>query len=280
VHCAVRFTGGNGITAAACSRIPYAKRIPPNARLRTYPLVERNGAIWFWYDLAGGEPAFDVPAIPEWGDAEFGTEWDHHVWTIRAHPQDILENGIDWPHVMPVHGFDSPRGVVASFDGPLYRWGADTGKEIELLDGRREDFSFRVDTWGLGLSQVRYQGLFSVVFQIGQTPGRRNAHTPVVLDSDAGTRSQRTRGRRCATPLHRRQRAHARAGLPDLGKQVLSRAAAAVRGGWPDPEIQALGRPVLSGASRARSLRDADKGYLAAGARFCWLVCRAAAQAG
>ena len=164
------FHGWEWHHSGTCSRIPYAKRIPPNARLRTYPLVERNGAIWFWYDLAGGEPAFDVPAIPEWGDAEFGTEWDHHVWTIRAHPQDILENGIDWPHVMPVHGFDSPRGVVASFDGPLYRWGADTGKEIELLGGRREDFSFRVDTWGLGLSQVRYQGLFSVVFQIGQTP--------------------------------------------------------------------------------------------------------------
>jgi nitrite reductase/ring-hydroxylating ferredoxin subunit len=153
-----------------CRHIPYAKRIPPNARLRTYPVVERNGAVWFWYDPEDAPPTFDIPVIAEWGDAEYGSEWDHHTWVIRAHPQDILENGIDWPHVMPVHGFDAPSGVVSAFEGPLYRWGADTGKAIELLDNQRENFSFRVDTWGLGLSQVHYRGLFSVIFQIGQTP--------------------------------------------------------------------------------------------------------------
>lgn len=164
------FHGWEWEPGGSCSRIPYSKRIPPNARLRTYPVLERNGALWFWFDPEGASPDFDIPVIAEWGDAEFGTDWQHHTWVIRAHPQDILENGIDWPHVMPVHGFDAPSGVVSAFEGPLYRWGADTGKEIELLDGQRESFSFRVETWGLGLSQVRYRGLFSVVFQIGQTP--------------------------------------------------------------------------------------------------------------
>ena len=153
-----------------CREIPYAKRVPSGARLRTYPVVERNGALWFWYDPEEGAPTFEVPRIPEWGDSEFGTDWHHQVWTVRVLPQDILENGIDWPHSNPVHGFDPPTGGICEFDGPLYRWGADTAKEIELLDRQREHFSFRVESWGLGLSHVHYEGLFSVIFQIGQTP--------------------------------------------------------------------------------------------------------------
>ncbi|MEZ4330279.1 MAG: Rieske 2Fe-2S domain-containing protein [Myxococcota bacterium] len=163
------FHGWEFDAAGVCRHIAYAKRIPAQARLRPYPVVERNGALWFWFDPARGEPDFEVPSLPEWGSAEWGSDWHHSVWTVRAHPLDILENGIDWPHSAPVHGFDAPRGVYG-FEGPLYRWGADTGKTIDLLDAQREDFRFRVETWGLGLSHVHYDGLFSVLFQIGQTP--------------------------------------------------------------------------------------------------------------
>jgi nitrite reductase/ring-hydroxylating ferredoxin subunit len=164
------FHGWQWDRSGRCRRIPYAKRIPSGVRLRTYPVVERNGALWFWYDPDEADPSFDVPLLSEYGDPDFGRDWHHQVWTVRALPQDILENGIDWPHSAPVHGFDAPTGGIADFEGPLYRWGADTGKEIELLDRRREAFSFRVESWGLGLSHVHYDGLFSVIFQIGQTP--------------------------------------------------------------------------------------------------------------
>lgn len=153
-----------------CRDIPYAKRIPTGARVRSYPVLERNGALFFWFDSAEDAPTFDVPTLVEWGNPDWEADWRHTVWTVRASPLDILENGIDWPHSMPVHGFDPPSGGIADFDGPVYRWGADTGKTIELLDERRERFSFRVETWGLGLSHVHYDALFSVVFQIGQTP--------------------------------------------------------------------------------------------------------------
>lgn len=152
-----------------CREIPYARRIPAQARARSHPVVERNGALFFWLDPESGPPTFEVPVLPEWGHPDWGTAWHHTVWVVRTHPLDILENGIDFPHSMPVHGFDAPRGFHA-FDGPLYRWGAETGKTIELLDDRRERFRFAVETWGLGVSHVHYDGLFSVVFQIGQTP--------------------------------------------------------------------------------------------------------------
>ena len=173
-----------------CREIPYAKAIPPAARLRSWPVVERNGALWFWYDPAGAEPDFEVPALAEWGDPDFGTTFHHHAWTVRVHPQDVLENGIDWPHSNPVHGFDPPHDPIKGFEGPRYHWGASTGKSIERLDGRREAFSFRVETWGLGLSHVRYRGLFSVVFQIGHTPIDAN-HTRIrfsILSREADRR--------------------------------------------------------------------------------------------
>ncbi|MFO0687243.1 MAG: Rieske 2Fe-2S domain-containing protein [Myxococcota bacterium] len=164
------FHGWEWDRSGACRRIPYAQRIPAQARLRTFPVAERNGAIWFWYDPDEEAPGFEVPVLAEYDGPEFGRDWHHVVWTVRTHPQEILENGIDWPHSLPVHGFDPPSGGIAEFDGPVYRWGADTGKTIELLDERRERFSFRVESWGLGLSHVHYDGLFSVIFQIGQTP--------------------------------------------------------------------------------------------------------------
>lgn len=152
-----------------CRDIPYARRIPDRAVVRSHPVVERNGALFFWFDPAGGAPSFEVPVLPEWGHPDWSPSWHRTVWTVQTHPLDILENGIDFPHSMPVHGFDAPRGFYA-FEGPLYRWGAETGKTIELLDDRREHFRFAVETWGLGVSHVHYDGLFSVVFQIGQTP--------------------------------------------------------------------------------------------------------------
>ena len=102
------------------------------------------------------------------GDAEFGTEWDHHVWTIRAHPQDILENGIDWPHVMPVR-LRLARGALPLSTGPCIA-GARHGQGDRTARSTARGVQFSRRHLGLGLSQVRYDGLFSVVFQIGQTP--------------------------------------------------------------------------------------------------------------
>jgi nitrite reductase/ring-hydroxylating ferredoxin subunit len=153
-----------------CTQVPYAKRIPPGARVRAYPTVERNGAVYFWHDAGGAPPAFEIPEIPEWGDPAFASSWQRHEWTVRTHPQEVLENGIDWAHVMPVHGFETPGKIVCNFEGPRFDWGLDTGKSIELLGDAQDSFRFRVHSYGLGVSEVHYEGRFATVFQIGQTP--------------------------------------------------------------------------------------------------------------
>ena len=153
-----------------CADVPYATRIPKGVAARVYPTTERNGAIFFWHDAEGAPPRFEVPEIPEWGDSSFASSWQRHAWTVRTHPQDVLENGIDWAHVMPVHGFESPGKIVCNFEGPHFDWGLDTSKNIELLGDAEDSFRFRVRSYGLGVSVVRYEGRFHTVFQIGQTP--------------------------------------------------------------------------------------------------------------
>src|ERR1700691_3602013 len=41
--------GGNG----RCSSIPYARRVPPGARTRSWLTLERNGQFFVWYDPQG-----------------------------------------------------------------------------------------------------------------------------------------------------------------------------------------------------------------------------------
>ena len=128
------------------------------------------GAVYFWHDAGGAPPDFEIPEIPEWGDRAFASSWQRHEWTVRTHPQEVLENGIDWAHVMPVHGFETPGKIVCNFEGPRFDWGLDTGKSIELLGDAQDSFRFRVHSYGLGVSEVHYEGRFATVFQIGQTP--------------------------------------------------------------------------------------------------------------
>ena len=171
-----------------CTRVPYARRVPHQAAVRAYPTVERNGVVFFWHDAGGAPPSFEIPRIPEWDDPAFASRWRRHEWIVATHPQEVLENGIDWAHVMPVHGFESPGEIVCHFEGPRFDWGLDTSKEIDLPDASQDDFRFRVHTYGLGVSFVRYEGRFQTVFQIGQTPVEadttRIAFSILVRESD------------------------------------------------------------------------------------------------
>ena len=44
--------------------IPYASKIPKRATLRSWSVVERNGAIFLWHCPADSEPAWEIPLIP------------------------------------------------------------------------------------------------------------------------------------------------------------------------------------------------------------------------
>lgn len=84
-----------------CVEVPFAPP-PPRARINVWPTVERNDMILVWHDLAGRPPMWEMPQHEETEHAElrdFAT-----FENIRAHAQEILENGADWLHFFTVHG--------------------------------------------------------------------------------------------------------------------------------------------------------------------------------
>lgn len=103
-----------------CDQIPYfSGPIPPSARVRSWRVEERYGCIFAWHDPEGGEPDYELPAVPEWEDPLW-IRWKlDHLGQIEVHPQEVIDNIADVAHFDPVHGsmveyFENEfRGVTA-----------------------------------------------------------------------------------------------------------------------------------------------------------------------
>lgn len=87
--------------SGACVRVPSQKAIPPSARVRSYPVVERYHWIWIWM----GDPALADP------DAIEDFHWmDDPAWRAKGERLDlkgnyllIVENLLDLTHLQFVH---------------------------------------------------------------------------------------------------------------------------------------------------------------------------------
>jgi len=154
----------------ACAEIPYAKRIPAAARAEAFPARERNGMIFVWHDAQRRPPSWEIPELPEWSDADWLTPWLRYEWTVKTHPQEMAENGVDWPHFASVHKTTMPDERGASFGPHVYRWTVGASKEVSTLAGAQDDLVMRGENWGLGYNFLRQTGRFRTVVATGLTP--------------------------------------------------------------------------------------------------------------
>lgn len=93
--------GGDG----KCQSIPYSRRVPPRARTKGWPTLERNGQLYVWNDPQGSLPPEDVtiPEIAAVGDPEWTTWiWDS-VEIQGSHCREIVDNVVDMAHFFYVH---------------------------------------------------------------------------------------------------------------------------------------------------------------------------------
>ena len=120
-----RFDGASG----RCLEIPYARRIPPKSDLRAWRTLERNGMLLVWHHAKDEAPAYEPEVIPELGDPDYALH-DVHEWTIASHPQEIMENGVDFAHFEKLHGWKCKR-LDWRPNGPYYslKIDVDTGAE-------------------------------------------------------------------------------------------------------------------------------------------------------
>ncbi len=76
--------------------------VPPGARVRTYPLVERHGVLWIW----PGDPVQAEPAsIPDLSYLEDSAHYArvNGLLEVRANYRYIIDNLVDGAHVATVH---------------------------------------------------------------------------------------------------------------------------------------------------------------------------------
>ncbi len=86
--------------AGTCVDIPAGDRIPPGARIPTYPSAEAWGLIWAFNGTA---PTFPVPGIPGVEERELICE-TRFRGTRAVDPWVSVSNGVDFQHLRTLHG--------------------------------------------------------------------------------------------------------------------------------------------------------------------------------
>jgi vanillate O-demethylase monooxygenase subunit len=85
-----------------CVNIPWQDRIPARARVRSYPVVERDALIWIWM---GTPDKPDVTRIVDFPYHNDPSNWPHKHYTIHLKANYLLmvDNLMDLTHLAYVH---------------------------------------------------------------------------------------------------------------------------------------------------------------------------------
>ncbi|MFT4569744.1 MAG: 3-ketosteroid 9alpha-monooxygenase subunit A [Hyphomicrobiaceae bacterium] len=153
-----------------CVSIPYTDKIPSQAKAGSYPVDEKNGMIFIWHHTDGKEPDFEIPVIAQWGADDWTTSYDKYSWVVKTHPQEIMENAIDWQHFQKVHHMDPPKNTDSSFEDKMFTWSIGTSKRIQTMDNVEDNFCIEAENWGMGFNWLSYTGMFTTVIAAGLTP--------------------------------------------------------------------------------------------------------------
>jgi 3-ketosteroid 9alpha-monooxygenase subunit A len=93
--------GGDG----RCKAVPYAHRVPPRARTRSWTTLEENRMLFVWNDPEGNPPPEHV-TIPR-VEGAFSDEWSDWTWnSIRidgANCREVIDNVVDMAHFFYIH---------------------------------------------------------------------------------------------------------------------------------------------------------------------------------
>jgi len=148
--------------------IPYSNRTNGRARLRTYPVVERNGQVMAWYHPQGEAPKWEIPEVPEFGDDPEWSEASQRFFTIETAWQEMAENGVDAAHFRYVHG-TAEVPVLERYEPDGY--GSHMrSKQFFVTPRGNVDGRIDTDTSGPGFSVVRFSGIIDTLLLGCATP--------------------------------------------------------------------------------------------------------------
>ncbi len=86
----------------SCIEIPGQERIPAKARVKSYPIAEKNHIIWIWMGREdGGLPTHEAPGYPHHDDPKY--KFGSGMYHYQAPYQLIHDNLLDLSHLGYVH---------------------------------------------------------------------------------------------------------------------------------------------------------------------------------
>lgn len=163
----------------SCNGIPYAKRVPPKARIKTWPTLERNKFLFVWNDPEGNGPIpeQDIPELPQIQDEQWA-DWSVVKWKIDINCRELIDNIADMAHFIPVHNSTDVIYFTNIFEGH---------KATQIMVGENE----RLGGKGNYLTTIAtyYGPAYQITHMFGEMNGMpvesilMNSHTPVDANS-------------------------------------------------------------------------------------------------
>jgi phenylpropionate dioxygenase-like ring-hydroxylating dioxygenase large terminal subunit len=103
-------------TEGKCCEIPGCQKIPPEARVRCYPIMERFGAVWVFL---GDRVYYELPRHDDIFDSgHWWTTGLREVGVADTICRDIAENLFDYAHTLTVHEIEyDPASFQMTFEG-------------------------------------------------------------------------------------------------------------------------------------------------------------------
>jgi len=113
-----------------CVKIPShpGSPIPPQARVKAFPVVEQDGMVWVWAGSPERVAKFTPPRTPEVGDHAWES-LDSGPMHVPANSLLLIENLLDITHFYPLH------------DGNIGDY-ANSQLDIELIEGEADGYRF------------------------------------------------------------------------------------------------------------------------------------------
>ena len=185
--------GYHGLTfdrTGKCVRAPGQERIPPAAKVRSFPVAEHLGMVWVWPgDAARADKAALFDKLPQWEQSQgeapaWGLNCGPYTH-VKANYQLLTENLVDPAHVSYVH--KSTLGTAAMVDIPVET--TQIGDTLLVtrwtLDSPAAPILQRFGKWAGNVDRWQYYWLYppsiAVVDFGADNPGM--AHTEVARDA-------------------------------------------------------------------------------------------------
>jgi phenylpropionate dioxygenase-like ring-hydroxylating dioxygenase large terminal subunit len=149
-----------------CVEIPYATRIPPAAKVRSYPVIEKNGMVFAWYHPGEEAPTWELPDIPECGD-EAWTKLERREWIVKSCGQELAENTVDQAHFRYVHGTNTVAETDITTEGPIMK--VISSSKVAGAEGEA-DGVIEIDVFGFGFGMTRFTGVVETLVLTAGTP--------------------------------------------------------------------------------------------------------------